>query len=129
MIGEVSVTQIIAALARQWCQVWVPFGDSNRRTDILFEKHDLIKRVQCKTGRLVRGAIEFRTDSTHRSQKGYKHRDYVGQVDYFGVYCPQTKKCYLVPISKTKKCCCFLRIDPPKTSKSKARWAKDFELP
>jgi hypothetical protein len=43
--------------------------------------------VQCRTGRLVGGVVVFAT--TRYTDR--KHRTYDDhEIDYFGVYCPQT---------------------------------------
>ena len=54
-------------------------------------------RVQCKTGRLRKGAVVFYPCSVDsRSEPGRcLRRAYAGDVDLFGVYCPDNRKCYL----------------------------------
>ncbi len=57
--------------------------------------------VQCKTGRLLGGAVRFRTASSYyhhpHPKKPAKH--YVDQIDFFAVYCPETEGVYLIPIA------------------------------
>jgi hypothetical protein len=56
--------------------------------------------------------------------------DYQGQIDFFGVYCPDNGKVYLVPIQDaTTKSMCALRITPPKhNQQKKIRWAAQYEV-
>ncbi len=129
--GEASTVQLIAALVLKKKRVWVPFVDSNRRADLLMEDDSGIHRVQCKTGRIRNGCVEFKTCSVHRRQSGigYEHRGYTGQVDFFGVYCPDNNHSYLVPIAVTRKGCCCIRIEEPRTRGGrKVQWARDFQL-
>jgi PD-(D/E)XK endonuclease len=128
-IGEVSTVQVIAALVRTGKTVWTPFGDTARRADILMEDEHGIHRVQCKTGRIRLGCVLFKTASVHRKPGGgFEHRSYSGQIEFFGVYCPDNEKCCLIPISKTARGQCYLRLEAPKTCKTTVRWAHEFEI-
>jgi hypothetical protein len=90
--------------------------------------------VQCKTGQIVNGAVVFRPHSLRAAKRetGWRRiqRDYQGQIQYFGVYCPDNEKVYLVPIEDVPlRRACSLRVDPPKNNqKKRIRWAKDYEL-
>jgi hypothetical protein len=95
---------ILAALADAGYQILLPFG-SRCRYDLAFDDHGNIKRVQCKTGQLLknRGAVFFRT------AKQYPN---------------------LVPVSDVPEGSANLRIDPPMNNQGKGiRWAKDYVLP
>jgi hypothetical protein len=83
-------------------------------------------RVQCKTGRLAKGAISFPTAIWCR---GNKYRSYSGDVDCFGVYCSGTGQVYLVPVADVPDRSASLRFDPPRNRQSKGvRWAKDYAI-
>ena len=58
------------------------------------------------------------------------HAGYEGVIDYYGVYCPDNGKVYLIPIAVVNTSSAFyLRIDPPKNNQQKRiRWAKDYEV-
>src|SRR5262245_58170338 len=81
----------------------MPFGE-NTRYDLVIDDGAHLARVQCKTGRLRRGAIEFPVTSTygHHRNPATARRPYIGEVDYFAVYCPETAAVYLVPIGDVK---------------------------
>lgn len=54
---------------------------------------------------------------------------YEGQIEAFGVYCPDTHKCYLVPITEVGGRQANLRVSPSKNKQEKGiRWAKEFEI-
>jgi hypothetical protein len=59
----------------------------------------------------------------------YCSQDYRGEVDFFGVYCPETDRVNLVPVEAVGKWEGFLRIDATKNKQSKRiRWAAEYEL-
>jgi hypothetical protein len=132
-IGDRTQAHVLARLVEHGRLVLVPWGE-NQRYDLVIDDGDRFVRVQCKTGRLSRGAVEFHTCSFtyhHPSNQGTKHyyHDYRGQADIFGVYCPQTGGVYLVPVEDVGRKSCRLRIDPPGNGQVKnVRWATDYEL-
>jgi hypothetical protein len=132
-VGEKTVAQVIAALVNLGKQVLFPFGDSKRYDLVIEEEDGRFFKVQCKTGRLVNGVILFPTSSFHapsrtRLQRTIR-RSYQGEVDFFGVYCPQTGKVYLVPVKDLGNNGAFLRVDPPKNNQqSRIRWAAPYEI-
>src|SRR5262249_33120156 len=132
-VGEVSLAQGIAALARMGKPPLLPLGDTRRYDFVVEDEDGRFLRVQCKTGRIVRGAIGFPTSSMHApSRTGLEkttRRSYRGQVDLFGVYCPENGKVYLVPGEDVRESLGFLRVDPPKNNQqTHIRWATDYEL-
>jgi hypothetical protein len=132
LTGEVCRTQVIAALTLQGRMLVLPMGD--------FQRYDLgiddgpeggYHRVQCKTGRLRKGAIVFYPCSVDsRSERGRCIRkSYAGQVQFFGVYCPDLHKCYLVPVGDVPATTCSLRVDPPRNGqKQGVRSATAYEI-
>ena len=113
--------------------VLMPFGE-NQRYDLLIDDNGRFTRVQCKTGRLRRGGVEFNTCSFtyhHPNNQGTKEyqKHYRGAADVFGVYCKEVDRVYLVPVDDVGIRACFLRIEPTKNAQAKkVRWAKDYEL-
>jgi hypothetical protein len=128
--GEVCRTQIIAALTLQGKTVLLPLGDF-QRYDLVIDERGRFLRVQCKMGKLSNGAIHFHPCSIDsRSKKGgCVRKGYVGEVDLFGVYCPEVKKCYLVPVGEATATECTLRVAPPRNGqKHGIRWAANYEV-
>jgi hypothetical protein len=129
-IGETSRWQIIAALDRRGKQMLLPVGD-HLRYDLAIDDQGTILRVQCKTGRLRNGAVTFATCSIDsRSQQGKCiRRSYQGEIELFGVYCPDNGRCYLVPVREVASFVGYLRIDPPRNGqKTRILWAEDYEI-
>jgi hypothetical protein len=129
-VGEVSRWQIIAALTRRGRQLLLPVGD-HHRYDLAIDDEGTLLRIQCKTGRLRNGVVQFATCSvdSRSKQGGCVRRGYQGEVEFFGVYCPHNDKCYLVPVAKAPRFQCNLRIDPPRNGqKTRLIWAENYEI-
>ena len=126
--GESSTGAVIGSLLKIGFSVLFPFSD-NQRYDLVIEKNGAFKTVQCKTGRLEKdgAVIIFKTCSYH--YETFKATAYTGQIDYFGVYCPQNDKTYLVPVSDVGTREGLLRLKPMKKKNSKIfRDADNYEL-
>ncbi len=124
---------VLARLVQNFPNVLTPFGE-NTRYDLVIDDGEGFVKVQCKTGRLRNGTIIFNTCSStyhhpaNRGMRTYQH-DYRGQVDFFGVYCPETDGVYLVPAEELGLRACALRVVPTKNNQAKkVRWASEFEL-
>jgi hypothetical protein len=125
--GNTTEAMILAALIRVDRNVLVPWGD-NLRYDLAYDDNGQLIRVQCKTGRYRKGAVVFATCSS-MAHRGKRARNYRGQADFFGVYCPQLRKTYLVPVNECGRRSCTLRLRAPKNKQiTKVRLAADFEF-
>ncbi|GAC1659590.1 MAG: group I intron-associated PD-(D/E)XK endonuclease [Candidatus Elarobacter sp.] len=119
---------MLAALTEAGYSVSRPFGE-NQRYDLVIDDGETLSRVQVKTGRLRGGVIKFSCSSSH-AHRGGKNRPYFGEIDLLAVYCPQTRKIYLLPESALVATSSHLRVAPAKNSQGKAiRWASQYELP
>lgn len=107
----------------------VPFGE-NLRYDLTVDDGERILRVQCKTGRLRDGTIRFATCSCYGHHRNVveTRRDYAGQIDAFGVYCPETGGVYLVPIdSVPTKSSFWMRVAPTRNGqRAGTHWAINY---
>ncbi|MCI0464418.1 MAG: group I intron-associated PD-(D/E)XK endonuclease [Gemmataceae bacterium] len=132
-IGAISEAKIITALVAAG-KVVLRVHVGVQPYDLVLDEEEGFLRVQCKTGRLSGGAIVFRPHHLRaaRRETGWQRRvrDYRGEVDCFGVYCPETDGVYLVPITAVAgQRSCSLRLTPAKNGQSKGiRWAKDYEV-
>jgi len=129
-IGDRSTLASIIALREAGYGVLLPFGE-NTRYDLVIDANGRLSRVQCKTGRLERGAVVFRTASSyyhHPPNTGARH--YRGQVDYFAVYCRGTSAVYLIPIRDLPpNYSACLRVDAPRNNqRRRVRFAADYEI-
>jgi hypothetical protein len=131
LIGAISQAKILAALTAAGKVVLTP-SVHVRPYDFVIEDGGKFFRVQCKTGRLFRGAVCFRPHRLRAAKRetGWERRvtDYRGEVDLFAVYCPETDGVYLVPIEEvTTPRVCTLRVTEARNNQMKrVRWAKDY---
>ncbi len=126
-IGEHSEGQIISAFFRAGKVVLLPFGD-NQRYDLVVDEDGQFLRIQCKTGRVKDGCVQFSTCSTNfRSSQRY---DYRGQADVFAVYVPPPlDRVYVVPVSDVCRSVAVLRLRPPQNSQvNRIKMASDYEF-
>lgn len=121
--GERSEACVLAALLKAGEVVLTPFGD-NQRYDLVIDRNGEFLRIQCKTGRLKGNSIEFNTCSTAGGELKYR-RGYQGQIEYFGVYCPETDRTYLVPVDAVGKRSGTLTLHKIQRNQ---RAASDYEL-
>lgn len=130
-IGDRTTLAVMLALRAAGLAVLLPFGE-NTRYDLVVDDGNHLARVQCKTGRLRGGAVRFAVCSCygHHLQPGESRRDYQGQVDLFGVHCPDTAAVYLVPIEDLQvRVQAALRVDPTRNKQRRGiRFAADYEI-
>ena len=125
--GDISEVTVLAALVRLGYRVAIPYGE-NQRYDFIVEKGTVFSRVQVKTGRLRAGSILFNAYSSHAHRNGGQ-RSYVGDVELFGVYCPDVQRVFLVPVRDVSQAGC-LRWERTKNAQSrKIRWADAYVVP
>ena len=68
--------------------------------------------------------------SVRSNTRGAFARSYVGEVDYFAVYCPANNGVYFIPIDEVPGAAGSLRISPTENNQAvRVRWAHDYELP
>lgn len=127
-IGDISEAMVRARFIEKGYVVLVPLN-SGLRYDIAVEKDGIFKRVQIKTGRLLdNDVILFNTSSLDPSTRN-SQVDYYGDIDWFAIYCPQTKKTYLLNVDEAPPNNCRFRVTPTKNNQTKGiRWAKDYEF-
>ena len=130
-VGEMSQAYFIAiCLERGWVVSQV-VGDCERY-DCVLDMGDGLKRIQIKTGKILGGSLVFScASSTYHVPEGcatkHSRQGYKGQIDFFGVYSPELKKSYLVPVEEVGIRSGALRIDVSKNNQ-KSRMAQDFEI-
>lgn len=130
-VGDRTTLAVISVLRELGYGVLLPFGE-NTRYDLVIDNGEELEKVQCKTGRLRRGAVIWSMCSNygHQSNPHFPRRDYQGEVDYFGVYCPETSGVYLIPIDDIPmRARGSLRVDAPRNNQRKRiRFANRYEI-
>lgn len=126
-LGDLSEYEITLALMRAGKRILRPLS-SGLRYDLAIDNGDsTVIRVQCKTGRLRGSCISFRTSSADaRRPNGVP---YVGQVEAFGVFCPENGRSYLIPVSALDRAARFgtLRLEATRNGQTRnVRYAREF---
>jgi hypothetical protein len=127
--GELSELEIATALARAGHRVLRPLS-AGLRYDLAVDNGDgTLTRIQCKTAIVRGGAIEFNVSSADaRRPNGVP---YVGQIEAFGVFCPETGKVYLIPIARViaSSSKARLRVSPARNGQVRGTTpAEQFEV-
>jgi hypothetical protein len=127
-IGDRSELEVAIVLVRNGYIVSKPLGDSHRY-DLIIDDGEKLARVQVKTGRLKRGSIAVACCSSHTHRGGPSARSYRGEVEFIGVFCPQTGRVYLVPESEIVESTMHLRVEPTINRQDRhIRWANKYRL-
>ena len=130
-IGLAAHTAVLHKLVSRGLEALQPLGDHLRYDLAYYQKEtaELI-RIQCKAGRYVPdiGCILFK--NFNRTGGRSQRRGYVGDAEYFGVYCEELHKVYLVPVDLVPYTGeVHLRVMPSKNNQTKkVIWAKDYEI-
>lgn len=114
--GDVSTAMITARCLCQGYIVLRPVSELSRY-DLVIDRGNGFERVQCKTGRLRQGAVQFNAcSSLSHHGKGQGRSSYSGQIELFGIYCRETDEVYLLPVEKAGTAQGSIRVDPPKNN-------------
>lgn len=123
-IGAKTEGRVLAALLSAGKTVLLPFGVQGY--DLVYEEAGKFHRVQCKTAHMYNGCMIFHAMSrTGDNRKTLA--SYIGRADYFGVYCPYSDQCYLIPVEEVQGKEGWYRVDPPKNNQTKGvKFAQDY---
>ena len=139
--GLEAHTAILYALVSRGEEVLIPWAD-HLRYDLAFVRYEggllsakepRLYRVQCKKARLTEdgSCLEFNGYNTIPGESGRraKNKGYRGEAEYFGVYSPDTRRCYLIPVDDVPMSEVRLRLTKSRNNQEKGvRWAKDYEI-
>lgn len=136
LAAQLAVAQRLVELG---FEVLAPVGN-HLRYDLAYyiptssaEQPQLV-RIQCKSARLSKDktCLLFNAYNLGGERKRQK-RGYQGDAEYFGIYSPDTRKVYMVPVEECPIGDTNLRLaSTGKQGKNQfsagARWAKDYEI-
>lgn len=126
--GDICVAMITAAFLRKRYVVLKPLSE-DCRYDLVIDRGSGFERIQCKSGRLRKGAVVFKTASSTEHHRNGTVKHYRGQADWFGVYCSDNEQCYMVPVDQVGLRAGSLRVDEPKNKQQAGiRLAAAFKL-
>jgi PD-(D/E)XK endonuclease len=128
--GAIAETEIALAAVKLGIGVFRPVVEGERY-DMVFDLRPDLVRVQCKWAPVYRDVIVVRCYSARRNRAGLLRRRYhVGEVDAFAAYCPDTDRCYYLPIYRFyPRREIHLRVSPTRNNQRLGvTWADDFEF-
>lgn len=102
-----------------------------RRYDLVVDLEPRLLRVQCKLARHQGGALVVCLRTNRCTPAGYVSTSYTPEeVDAIGVYAPDLRHCFLVPISEAcDRRAMHLRLEPAKNNQAEGiKWAEDYAL-
>jgi hypothetical protein len=127
-LGRLTQAKVVAALLAAGKNVLVPYANVGRY-DLALDDDGRLVRIECKTGRCKDGVITFASCSSGGYGTTTNIRDYRQDADYFGVWCPEVDKVYLVAVSICGLRYTSLRVEPQKRRGGPApNWAAEFEV-
>jgi hypothetical protein len=128
--GAVAEAKIAAAAVELGVPVLKPLSEHGRY-DLLFDVNRRFIRVQCKWAAVRGDVVVLRFESSRRGPDGFIRAPYIAdEVDAVAAYCPDTEKCYFVPLSEVgPRRALQLRLAPPKNGqRASIHLAADYEL-
>ena len=115
--GAVAEVEVAAAAVRLGVPVFSPIAEHGR-SDLVLEVAGQLWRVQCKWASVAAGGdiLVVRTGTRRLSTRGYLTTTYdATQIDYFGIYCGDLDRCFLVPVAVAAgQHQLHLRLTPPR---------------
>jgi len=110
--------------------VYRPYA-AGGRYDLIFGIGPRLLRVQCKWASLDGDVIAVRCYSSRRAPEGYRKRAYTSeQIDLLAAYCPDIRRCFLIPIDRVDgRPTLQLRLAPARNNQTRRiNWAEEFDF-
>jgi hypothetical protein len=98
--GNIAEAKLAAAAIELGIGVCLPIGDGCRY-DLMFDLRPELVRVQCKWAPRKGDVIVVNLRTSRYTPSGYVRTRYAAsEVDAIGAYCPESERCYLLPIAE-----------------------------
>jgi len=124
--GNAAEAAVLSALVNRGFDVLVPFGGGQPYDLVLHLTGAAFLRVQCKTAWRSGDCLAFNCCSTDH---GRGRQPYGGLADIFGVYSPEDRSIYLVPVHAVARFQGRLRLKPTRNNQlQRVRFAADFAI-
>jgi hypothetical protein len=128
--GAVAEAAITAAAIQLGLTVLRPLCEG-RRYDLMIDLEPELLRVQCKLARHLEGVLFVSLQTCRHTPRGYVRTSYsAAEIDAVGVYSPELRSCFLVPICEVSgRRAMHLRLDPTGNNQARGiKWARDYDL-
>ena len=128
-LGNIGQAYVIAKFVELGIPVYTPVGEGYP-TDLIADFKGKLNKIQIKTTEDLHDDSYMVWKITH--QQGYhgKRIKYTNQeVDYFALYCIETKSLYLVPYEKANTNELIIRLDSYKGTRTKTmKFESDYRF-
>jgi hypothetical protein len=128
--GAIAETAITAEAAKLGFVVLRPVVEG-RRYDLVIDAGPRLLRIQCKWAPRKGNVIVVHTSTRRLTPHGYVSTTYTAdEIDGFGVYCQELKRCYYLPIEMAAGRRRFhLRLAPTANNQELSiNWARDYDF-
>ena len=129
--GAIAEAVIAAEAIKAGLEVLRPIAEGCRY-DLVFDLGGHFVRVQCKSAPRRGDRIAVRTATSRLTPRGYVRTTYDrSEVDAIAIYCPDTERCYLMPIADVRgRANVYLRLAPARNNQEFAiSYAANYEFP
>jgi hypothetical protein len=130
MKGAIAEAAITLAAIELGLVVWRPVIEG-RRYDLVIDSGTELLRVQCKWAPRKGAVIVAHLGTCRHTPHGYVRSTYTAEeVDGFGLYCHELKRCFYVPIEKVAgRTHMHLRLAPAVNNQEAAiNFAADYDF-
>ena len=128
--GAAAEAAIAAAVVELGLTVLRPLCEG-RRYDLVIDLEPELLRVQCKLAQHLGAVLSVRVSTSRYTPQGYLTTSYTAdEIDAIGVYSPELRRCFLIPIEHVSgRRVTHLRLDPSRNNQAeRVKWARDYEL-
>ncbi|HEY4997454.1 MAG TPA: group I intron-associated PD-(D/E)XK endonuclease [Solirubrobacteraceae bacterium] len=128
--GAAAEAAIAAAVLELGLTVLRPLCEG-RRYDLVVDLEPDLLRVQCKLAKHLGDVLGVRLSTSRFTPSGYVTSSYSEtEIDAVAVYCPQLRRCFLIPIAEASGMReLYLRLNTTKNKQAqRVRWARDYDL-
>jgi hypothetical protein len=128
--GAIAEAAITAAAVELGFVVLRPLVEG-RRYDLVIDTGPELLRVQCKWAPRKGSVVLVHVSTCRHTPRGYVYSTYgEAEIDGFGIYCQELKRCFYVPISAVAgQRAMHLRLAPAANNQKAAiNYADDFDF-
>jgi hypothetical protein len=124
-LGNSTEAAVLGAFVERDLPVYLPFGGGHA-VDLVVAIEPILLKVQCKTARRRKGCLLFNSRCTDH---GKGRLPYDGLADIFGVFSPETRRVYLVPVSEATTFVTSLRTEQTlNNQRAHVKWAASYDV-
>ena len=118
--GAIAEAAVAAEATRVGVAVLKPVFE-DLRYDLVFDLGATFARIQCKWAPRRRDVVTVQARTCRRIAGGYERTTYTAaEVDAIAAYCPDTRRCYLIPVGEIPPSgTMHLRLAPAKNNQLK----------